>query len=341
MKGIRVEPGKADLVMRHGSKLAVGVALVVAMLGPTAHATAPGQNGRIAFVRYFNEERSRGAIFTIRPNGTGLVQLTNRERDLLDTEPDWSPDGRWILFYREAPGAPLRLFKVRPNGSDVTRVSHGPCVPGNCASDLEGVWSPKGHRIVFTRVDGEPRWDEGLYVMRSDGSHARLVTSRGAEMGGYAGSTGAGWSPDGKRLVFQRQNRNGALAIFTVRLDGTGDRRLTPWRLNAGDHPDWSPDGRWIVFRSHVDQDRQGNVYLVHPNGTDLHRITDTHTHGATNYLSYSFSPDGTMITVAYTGVGDPGNPDVWVMNLDGSDFRNVTSSVIWDSRPDWGPRST
>jgi Tol biopolymer transport system component len=148
----------------------------------------------------------------------------------------------------------------------------------------------------------------------------------------------AGWSPDGKRLVFQRQNHNGALAIYTVRLDGTDERRLTPWRLNAGDHPDWSPDGRWIVFRSHVDQDQQGNVYLVHPNGSDLHRITDTHTHGATAYLSYSFSPDGTMITVAYTAIGDPGNPDVWVMNLDGSGFRNVTDSVIWDCRPDWGP---
>ena len=71
--------------------------------GTGAHATAPGRNGRIAFVRYFNEERSRGAIFTIRPNGTGINQVTHRGRDLLDTEPDWALDGRWILFTRDNP----------------------------------------------------------------------------------------------------------------------------------------------------------------------------------------------------------------------------------------------
>jgi len=40
-------------------------------------------------------------------------------------------------------------------------------------------------------------------------------------------------------------------------------------------------------------------------------------------------------------GLGKQKNPDVWVMNLDGSGLRDVTNSVIWDSAADWGPRPT
>jgi TolB protein len=150
------------------------------------------------------------------------------------------------------------------------------------------------------------------------------------------------WSPDGTRLAFSRTTPTGGLAIFTVRLDGTHLRRITPWSLRAGQQPDWSPDGQGILFESHQgDQDVVDNVFLVHPDGTGLHRITTSPLH-IHQWGSSSFSPDGKMITVAHNpGVGAAGNADVWVMNLDGSDLRNVTRSIIFDSAPDWGSRPT
>jgi TolB protein len=299
-----------------------------------AHATAPGENGRIAFRRYFNDAHTLGAIFSIRPNGSGLVQVTHRGRDLLDTEPDWSPDGRWIAFMRQAglvcSCKPTRIFKVRADGTHLTRLSHHPCVPGSCVEDLFPAWSPNGKQIAFTRFDDDAGL-VALYVMRADGTHERQVPGT-AELGGQF----ARYSPDGKSLVFGGGSERGA-AVFTIRLDGTHLRRLTPWKLHAGGGPDWSPDGRWIAFESHGDQDRQDNVYLVHPNGSDLHKITTSPAH-VHQWGSYSFSPDGTMITVAHN-VGEGENPDVYVMNLDGSDLRDVTNSTIWDSAPDWGPR--
>lgn len=109
-------------------------------------------------------------------------------------------------------------------------------------------------------------------------------------------------------------------------------------RLNPDDNPDWSPDGKWILFHSHGDDGKQNNLFLVHPNGADLHRIT--HTHGGTyHWLSSSFSPDGTMITVSRApGVGKAGRADVYVMNVDGTGLFDVTSSGSWESNNDWGP---
>ena len=312
--------------------LAAAAALTVAfaLLGAsTARATFHGKNGRVAFRRYFNDAHTRGAIFTIRPDGTGLKQITHRGKVALDTAPDWSPDGRWIAFYRDQPGKQSRVFKMRANGSDITLLSHDPNV-----GDLFPAWSPDGRRIVFTRFDDSIGL-VALFVMRADGSHVHQVPGTARY-----GAQFAQWSPDATRLVFEGFNSAGGEAIFTIRLDGTDTRRVTPWRLHAGDGPDWSPNGRWIVLESHDEQGTaQDNVFLVHPDGTDLHRITTSPLH-VHQWGHYSFSPDGKMITVAHSpGVGQDGNADVWVMNLDGSGLRNVTRSVIFDSAPDWGSR--
>jgi TolB protein len=305
--------------------VAFAATLVIASVVP-AHATAPGRNGRIAFRRYFNAKQTRGAIFTIRPNGAGLLQVTHRGRDVLDTNPDWSPDGRWIAYYRRAPGEPGRIFKVRPDGTDVTRLSHDPCDSISCVEDVEPAWSPNGRLIAFTRIDDAIHL-VAVDVMRPDGTHVRQVTADG---------NFPKWSPDGTRLAFNRRTASGKRAVFTIRLDGTHARRLTPGRLKASIY-DWSPDGRWILVES---GHRQRNVYLVHPDGTDLHRVTDTDTGGESNWGGLSFSPDGTLIAASFhPGAGGLGNPDIWVMNLDGSGLRDVTNSAIWDSAPDWGPR--
>ena len=322
--------------------VAAGLTLVPAS---PAMATAHGHNGRIAYRQYFNPDHTRGAIFTMNADGTGARQVTHPRPSRLTTEPDWSPNGRWIVYtiYPRGDEDRSRIYKIRPNGTDRTSLA-GSCT-GRCLLDGFPQWAPHGRRIAFQRAVG-PRVHHNkviaIWTMRSDGSHALQITQRRADPAAdarYEDQTPT-WSPHAGRLAFERFDRaTDHQAIFTVRLDGTGLRRITPWHLDAS-QPDWSPNGLWILFRSHEESDTQGNVWLVHPSGSAHGRHAVTHTpDGAGKWQSGSFSPNGKKITAAKApGVGAAGNADVYTMNRDGSGRRNVTQSPPWESAPDWGP---
>jgi Tol biopolymer transport system component len=89
--------------------------------------------------------------------------------------------------------------------------------------------------------------------MDADGSHVRRITNLTSSKPYGADVGRATWSPDGTRLAFgvtesPRGTPARVRALFIVSTDGSGPRRLTPWKLRAGEHPDFSPDGQQILF---------------------------------------------------------------------------------------------
>jgi TolB protein len=310
--------------------------VLLALLGTTAaaaRATTPGRNGPIVFRRFFDVFQTRGALFTVNANGTGVRQLTHPPRGALDTEPDWSPDGRNVVFERVFQGGRNLVYTVGRDGRGAKQLA--PCGRG-CSGQEGPIWSPDGSQIAFG--SGGPRHEE-LWVARPDGSDLHRLTQPSR----YDDQQPQ-WSPDGRRLVLVRIERaRGRLALWVIRSDGGGARRITPWALGAGDHPDWSPDGRRILFRSNSRAPRplQSNLYTVRPDGTGLRQVTHARG-GKVQYLSSSYSPDGRWITFARTpGTGREGNADVYVMRADGTRLRNVTRSRAWESAPDWGPAAS
>jgi Tol biopolymer transport system component len=184
--------------------------------------------------------------------------------------------------------------------------------------------------------------DVGIYTMNADGSDVRQVTQLARP--GQAEDTDPQFSPDGTRIVFQRENVRGTLpddgiALWIVDLTTGAEHRVTPWELRAGDTPDWSPDGRRILFHSNLGgpSDVSANLYTIRPDGTGLQQLTFA-TGGTVNYLGSSYSPDGTMITVGRRPGTGGVNADVMVMRADGTAIRRVTRTDLYDSYPDWGP---
>jgi Tol biopolymer transport system component len=319
---------------------------VLAATGSTAAAIGT-ENGKILFRRYLNDDHTTGDIFSIRPDGTGLFRVTRSGSNQVGTEPNPSPDGHWIA-YMIAPENDLehgRLFKIHPNGEGRTALSAS-CT-GTCQGDGFPNWAPSGQLIAFQRlVSTDPSQGVGvsaIFVMEPDGTDVQQITLRSADPSQFnsLGDEAPSWAPDGSRLAFERfSEARQHQAIFTVRLDGTGLERITPWRLDAS-QPYYSPDGRWIVFRSNESSDIEGNVWLVGPTGDGLHAVTHTRA-GEGKWQSCAFSPDGRYLVSALTPIvdGEQQNADVYVMKVDGSGLRNVTKTPeFWESAPDWATR--
>ena len=321
--------------------LAIAVVAIMALAVPTASATLPGKNGSIVFKRYFEPDRW-GALFTIRSDGTGEKQLTHTARNVTDDQPDWSPDASLIAFTRCAPDAPCAIYTVKPDGSQLKRLSP------NAEDGANASFLPDGRHFVYTRATGGVRhfanWDQiehsDVVVRDVDGRNPRVLISSKPYAGDYNSPQ---FSPDGSKIVYVRANSplskpSLERALFVANANGGGSRRITPWSLNGGDNPDWAPNGKLIIFRSHEENEggAQSQIYAVRPDGHGLQPLT--HFKPGTEVLSYSFSPDGKWITFAKTGTA--GLPDVFVMRPNGKNIQPVTHSKLWDSAPDWGRRT-
>jgi TolB protein len=314
--------------------IVVVLALAAATFASVVSATAPGNNGQIAFRRYFDAAHTSGAVFRINADGSGERRTTHPPKGVVDDQPDWSPDGSLITFSRcpKRPESACAIYIVRPDGSRLTRVSA--CPPGGkppkCSDDNLPAFSPDGQQIVFGRGLGD-HFDIVIVDRRTGDQRVVVRATNRFNLGDPQ------FSPDGRRLLFVKIGlpSGRAHAIFVANVDGSGVRQVTPWRLTAGDNPDWSPDGDQILFRSNVEVDnKQSQIYLVHPDGTGLKLLTHFKT-GAI-VASSSFSPDGKGIVFATTGVS--GNADLFVMRPDGTRRHRLTRTKAWDSAPDWGP---
>jgi Tol biopolymer transport system component len=149
------------------------------------------------------------------------------------------------------------LFIVRPDGSDLRRVTRLPRYNGSPS------WGPDGKRIAFVSDRGDTF---NIFTMAPDGSDQRQLTHRqGVDLGtGYAR-----WSPDGARIVFAGYgpNRDSPPRLYWISVDGGEAHELT-----TGNMADWSTDGDWIAF--HREDSGRDQLFVVRPDGTGLTQLT-------------------------------------------------------------------
>jgi Tol biopolymer transport system component len=259
--------------------------------------------------------------FTVRPDGSRTHDL-----HVTATCAGWFPDGSKILITNDAAvgaGTPLRPAVVDPDGSNLRPLdaTRNPDLNLGC-----GDVSPDGTRITLEGFgqDGHQELN-GIYSVRTSDGGGPIRLLRGPV-------SPPRYSPDGTRLSFfdikEGVSPSGSGALFVMDADGADLVRITPWGYAFPDHA-WSPDGSWIVF-----QRPYGQLYLVHPDGSALHRIPLKLPPG-TGALNPSWSPDGTWIVFS---LQRSDKAEIYLVRPDGTGLRKVTGAPgAQEQHPDWG----
>lgn len=286
--------------------------------------------------------------------------------------PSWSADGRQVVYYKVVPGG----FRMRPAFSrdpefeltqisggnfpafspDGTRLAAGMNLGGTRAlvamnadgtgrttliqreglSAFAPVWSPDGKQILFSlgvyfRAPGRPRAEVG--VINADGTDFRAIVADEANNG--FGS----WSPDGRQIVYKKDNH---LVVLTL---ATGaSKNLTELGPQHDNFPQWSPKGDLIMFTSDRDGDEDFRLYLVRPDGTGLRTLTDSP--GDAHSI---WSPDGQWIVFSSARMGFKDERalseqipqpygELFMIRPNGTGLRQLTDNQWEDATPAWRP---
>ena len=338
----------------------IGVCAIGLVAAAAALATAPGENGPITFRRWTNADQDRSALFTMNADGSGVKQIRAPLPGGHDDQADWSPDGKRLVFSRFPDRGPASVFVMAADGSGARQLSprctRPPAphrVPRGCEDAANASFTPDGEHVLYTRATGRVRDFPKLETDQIEHSAIAIIKTDGTNehellrLRPFRGDTEfPQMSPDGRLILFERGNgpltrpRFGR-AVFVMRADGSHVRRVTPWRLHAGDNPDWAPDSSRIVFRSNdgVFNDERSQLFTVRPDGTGLTQVTHFPV-GHRRLFSASFSPDGQQIVFARAPSAKP-RGDIWAMNADGSNQHPLFTGPTADSAPDWGVAAT
>ncbi len=205
-------------------------------------------------------------------------------------EPSVSPDGTRIAFVADASHYDIVEMPVNGGAMIVRRP--------NASDDADPAWSSTGRQFAYvTNRTGAPE----IWLTDVDGTVDVPVVARRSFQDETFLLSRLALSPDGQRIVFNRESTEGA-GLWVQPLAGGTAVPVVPRRFaRYQDSPAWSPDGSWLAFlyiTTAVGGDRTDNVWRLGKTRPGANgELTEVRAN--INFLTQpQWSPDGLWITV-------------------------------------------
>jgi TolB protein len=203
-------------------------------------------------------------IYVVNTDGTGLARLTNRSQIYIS--PEWSPDGKRIVFSGSPEeGDPTKryLFIMNADGSEIKQLTKG--------NGLTPTWPADGSNIYYIDLHNSV---SDIMTIKADGSGNIGVKSVAA-----LSVNPAVMSPDGSRIAFLSQKDPSApveLNITTAAQSWNDKTLITEGYKPIFGGLSWSPNGKQLIFSMLGDGKNLkggGQLYLVNADGSGLEKF--------------------------------------------------------------------
>ena len=220
-------------------------------------------------------------IKIINMDGTGIEWVIHSAGD--DTDPTWSPDGRYIAFTSTRVADNRQVYVIdaacleEPEGCVDTTPTGVSCHPDFCAVEYSPEWAPLNistpswlpssyNLAVIVSINSAP----GKIFFRPPADVVPIDFNRSDQI---VGADHVAWSPDGTMLAYTWYVNRGVNEIFVTPLEDRGATWTRLTESNGNREPCFSPDGKWIIFTSTRDQNPE--IYIMISNGTGEENLTN------------------------------------------------------------------
>ena len=227
-------------------------------------------------------------IYIMHSDGSGITKLTN---DIFkDRNPQWSPDGKNLVFYSDRSGK-YEIWQINVDGSNLRQLT------STTGTIVVPRWFPGGHLITCS-------FDNEYNILFTPDSFAVKelkylpdVNEKGIKFEVHS------VSPDGKFIAGNRMDKISGdhIGIIIYSMENQNYKMIS----NKGEGPMWFQDSKRILFADdknfYVLDIRTGNQHIVYNSPYILN-----------GWASYAFSPDNKSIYL----VKEEKESDIWMGNL-------------------------
>jgi Tol biopolymer transport system component len=242
-----------------------------------------------------------GSLWRQKLDSREAVQLTDGAG--YDYQPDWSPDGKSIIYVSYQKDA-IELWLLDVASGKTAQLTSGGAV------NVEPRWSPDGKRIIFVSTQFHKRF----HIFRADvrdrklENVVRLTGETKSDLPRYYYSQydteiNPVWTRDGQEILFISNNGHihGTGGFWRMKAEpGAKTKEIHYEETNWKARPDFSPDGSRMVYSSYLGG-HWHNLWLMPANGGDAFPIT----YGGFDHTNVRWSPDGKRIAYISNSLGN------------------------------------